>query len=147
MSVVNGYYHVVINTFNRSCNLWLENIEELYRYISGIIANHRSQLIAINGTTNHIHMLINLHQSTSLADLMRDVKRSSSIWMSNHPAFRKFNGWGREYFAFSCSARELPAIKQYIANQREHHGFVNFEEEIQRITQRNEVTWHEKMLT
>ncbi len=147
MSVVNGFYHVVINTFNRSPNLRLEYIDELYRYINGIISNHKCQLIAINGTTNHIHMLINLHQNTTLADLMRDVKRSSSVWMNNNPLFRKFNGWGREYFAFSCSARELPKIKEYIANQRDHHGFVKFEDEIHHITLKNDAVWHDNMLT
>ena len=50
--------------------------------------------------------------------------------MKRDDRFRKFSRWGKEYFAFSCSARELNAVKGYISGQREHHGLVSFEDEI-----------------
>ena len=34
--------------------------EELYKYISGIIANKKQKLFAINGMEDHIHILIGL---------------------------------------------------------------------------------------
>lgn len=147
MSFVSALYHIVINTRNRSFNLQLEHRDELYRYITGIVNNYNCKMIRINGTTNHIHMLVELHQSMNLADLMRNIKQSSSMWMKNNPNFSKFNGWGREYFAFTCSWREAPAVKNYIDSQLEHHGFVAFEDEIERITTRNGGQWRKEMLT
>ena len=147
MSHVSALYHVVINTYNRSYNLSLEHRDDLYRYMTGIVKNHKSEMLCINGTANHIHMLINLHQSECLSNLMRDLKQSSSLWMKSNPNFRKFNGWGREYFAFTCSYREAPAVKHYIGSQLEHHGYVSFEAEIERVMSRNGGEWNENMLT
>jgi len=37
--------------------------------------------------------------------------------------------WQQGFGAFSVSASQLPAVKQYIRNQVEHHKKRNFEEE------------------
>ena len=147
MSTVSSLYHIVINTYNRCANLQLELSDELYAYLGGIIRNARSTPIIINGTRNHIHILMELHPSIALSEMMRQLKQSSSRWMTNDRRFSKFGGWGREYFAFSCSQRELPYVKVYIAAQREHHYEISFEEEIRRIAERNGQQWDDKKLT
>ena len=32
--------------------------EELYKYITGIVRNHKQKLIAINGMSDHVHILV-----------------------------------------------------------------------------------------
>jgi REP element-mobilizing transposase RayT len=46
----------------------------LYKYITGIIHNNNHKLLVINGTSDHIHILIGLRPSQSISDLMKDVK-------------------------------------------------------------------------
>ncbi len=147
MSYVSAFYHVVINTHYRGPNLNLNCIDELYKYIVGIASNYNSRIIRINGTNNHIHILLDLHPSIALSSLVREIKRSSSMWMKGNSNFAKFGGWGREYFAFSCSSREIEAVKHYIENQRSHHGFVSFEDELCRIVERNGGNWSDYLLT
>ena len=36
--------------------------EELYKYITGVITNHKQKLIAINGVSDHIHLLIGFNR-------------------------------------------------------------------------------------
>jgi len=146
MSYVRAYYHVVINTYNRSCNLQLAYIEHLYGYMGGIIKNSHSSLLAINGTTNHIHLLIDLHPTQNLSTLIQNIKQSSSLWLKSDGRFPKFAGWGREYFACTCAPKDLPAIKQYIDNQREHHGCISFEEELKKIVINSGGEWNDYML-
>lgn len=147
MSTVSSLYHIVINTYNRCANLRLELANELYAYIGGIIRHTRSTPIIINGTRNHIHILLDLHPSISLSEMMRQIKQTSSQWMGSDIRFSKFAGWGKEYFAFSCSQKEAPHVKAYIANQRTHHNEISFEEEIKRITERNGHKWDDRKLS
>lgn len=44
---------------------------DLYKYISGIIKNNNHKLLAINGVSDHIHILIGTRPAQSLAELMK----------------------------------------------------------------------------
>lgn len=48
--------------------------EELHKYITGIVRKKDQKLIAINGMSDHIHILIGLRPAMALADLVRDIK-------------------------------------------------------------------------
>jgi len=48
--------------------------EELYKYITGIVRNQGQKLIAINGMTDHLHILIGLKPAMALADVVREIK-------------------------------------------------------------------------
>ena len=96
MSAVTAIYHIVINTHRREMTLPLTSCDRLYRYIGSIVQNNLSTLYAINGIENHIHLLINLHPSVRLSDLVRDIKLATSQWMKqNKDAFPLFSGWGK----------------------------------------------------
>ncbi len=133
MSFVCALYHIVINTYNRAHNIPLEYSDELYSYLNGIIKNHKSECKGINGTVNHIHILVALHPSVALSDLMRELKRSASLWMKSNPHFKKFGGWGSEYFATTFAHRDLGALRKYVDDQREHHKCFDFNDELRRI--------------
>jgi REP element-mobilizing transposase RayT len=45
--------------------------EDVYKYITGIVRNKRQKLIAINGMSDHVHILIGLRPAMALADLVR----------------------------------------------------------------------------
>jgi REP element-mobilizing transposase RayT len=97
MSAVTAIYHIVINTYRREMTLPLAACESLYRYIARVVQNSQSTLYAINGIENHIHLLVNLHPSVRLSDLVRDIKLSSSQWIKqNRDSFPQFAGWGKE---------------------------------------------------
>jgi hypothetical protein len=61
--------------------------------------------------------------------------------------FPDFNGWGKEYVAFSCSIRDKDAIISYINNQRIHHAQKTFEQEYQDMIERTGLEWNEYRLT
>lgn len=56
--------------------------DDLYKYITGIIHNNGHKLLIINGMPDHIHILIGFRPTQSLADLMRDIKQMSSLWIN-----------------------------------------------------------------
>ena len=129
MSYVVQLSHIIINTKERKMVLNQDSKNDLFRYIWGIITNMKCRLYRINGIGNHIHMLVGLHQSVCLMDLMREIKRSSSIWIKEQGESPYFEGWAREYAAFSVSWENKERVINYIKNQEVHHSKVSFDEE------------------
>lgn len=147
MSTVKAIYHVVINTKNRQKTIPEANKRELYKYIYGIIVSHGCKLLRMNGVENHVHILLQMHPSVALADLMHEIKRSSSLWLKRLPTkFPNFMGWGKEYAAFTCSYREQSSIIEYIKGQETHHRVSSFEEELISLYSDNDVKFDEKYL-
>jgi len=126
-------YHIVFRTKDSQKTLNLENSEELYKYIWGIIKGKNGVLYRINGMEDHIHILSDLHPSITLADYLRDMKTASSIWLKESGKFPQFNGWADGYAAFTYSYSDKETVINYIKNQREHHKTITFEEELRKL--------------
>lgn len=122
-------YHIVFRTKEGRFTIDQTNVSQLYAYIGGTIRNKNCHLYRINGIENHIHMLTDLHPSLPLADLMRDIKVYSSLWMKECGLFNGFEGWAEGYGAFTCSYRDSDKIIDYIKMQQEHHKKHSFEDE------------------
>jgi putative transposase len=122
-------YHLVFRTKDSIPTIRQDNVDQLYAYISGIIKNKNSHLYRINGIDNHLHIITDLHPSIALADFMREVKASSSLWMKDSGLFPLFNGWAEGYGSFTCSYIDLGRLIDYVKNQQEHHRKKSFEDE------------------
>jgi putative transposase len=122
-------YHLVFRTKNSLPTIKQDNVSQLYAYITGIIRNKNCHLYRINGVEDHLHILTDLHPSIALADFMREIKVSTSMWMKNSHAFPAFAGWAEGYGSFTCSYMDIGRLIDYIKNQQGHHRKKSFEEE------------------
>jgi len=118
-----NFVHCVFSTKDRRPLIPAARTEELFAYLGGIAGSEGFTLVAAGGTANHVHVLIILSATQSLAHAVQKLKGSSSRWMG-----RGFS-WQEGYGAFSVSASQVPIVKKYIQNQEEHHRRRNFEEE------------------
>lgn len=144
MSTVKAIYHIVINTRFRNMTIDEEHKRELYKYIYGIINEHNCKLLRMNGIANHIHILLQLHPTVALSNLIHEIKRSSSIWMkSQRDKFPSFEGWGKEYAAFTCSFKDQANIINYIKNQEIHHQITTFEDEMNKMSSENDCVFYD----
>src|SRR2546423_3673799 len=103
--------------------------EELYKYITGIVTNNKQKLIAINGISDHVHILIGLKPAMALADLVRDIKADSSDFINRKKWIRGRFSWQEGYGAFSYGHSQLDTIIRYIQNQERHHHRRSFKDE------------------
>jgi putative transposase len=101
--------------------------QELWAYNIGIGRNKGILVIAAGGIENHIHLLIELPPTLSLAEAISKFKSNSSRWMKTK-GIKDFS-WQTGYGAFSVGAKQLGAVTKYIRNQREHHKTQTYEEE------------------
>jgi REP element-mobilizing transposase RayT len=123
------YIQVVFAVQNREANIPKKNLEELYKYINGIVSNKRQKLLAINGTTNHIHILIGLKPNIAISELVRDIKSNSSNFINHKKWLRGKFKWQEGFGAFSYGHSQLNRIIKYIEKQEEHHKKKTFKEE------------------
>jgi REP element-mobilizing transposase RayT len=145
-SYVNLLYHVVFSTRDREPVITEERQPRLYEYMGGIIRNHKGIPLAINGMEDHVHLLAKLRQDEALSDLVRDFKAKSSGWM--HKVFPDLSdfAWQNGYGAFTVSASQADAVKDYIAKQKVHHQKRSFKEEFVSFLRANEVEFDERYL-
>jgi len=137
-------YHLIFRTKDSRKTLVQEHSVELYAYIMGIIKNKNCFLYRMNGMEDHLHILCDLHPTIALADYMRDLKTSSSIWLKQTGKFPDFEGWADGYAALTYSWRDKEMIVNYIKNQQEHHKKEIFEDELRRLLKEHGIEFDEK---
>src|SRR5207244_3053599 len=95
--------------------------EELHRYSAAILHDLDSPALIFNSVTDHIHLLINVHRTKSLSELVMELKRGSSKWIKMKAASLSQFQWQNGYGAFSVSQSAVSEVQEYISNQAEHH--------------------------
>jgi REP element-mobilizing transposase RayT len=134
-------FHAIIGTRGRAPTLSDDLRPRLFRYIGGILRNIDSVLLDANGVEDHVHLLISLHPSHAVAEALRLVKANSSKWVhETFPAGGDF-WWQDRYAAFSVSTSGVPALRRYIARQREHHRRVSFKDELEAFFRRHGIRY------
>jgi REP element-mobilizing transposase RayT len=137
-------YHLIFRTKDSRKTLVPEHARELYAYIMGTIRNKNCFLYRINGMEEHLHILCDLHPTIALADLVRDIKTASSIWLKQSGKFPEFDGWADGYAALTYSWKDKEMIINYIKNQQEHHKTESFKDELRRLLKEHGVEIDER---
>ena len=146
MSKTRSLHHIVFATKQREMTITESAKKELYAYILGMLRQRRCYLIRMNGIPNHIHMLVDVNPTISIANLVQEIKQGSSKWLKGNENFPKFRGWGEGYYAVSVGVGDIASVKQYIMNQEAHHDVNQFIDEIKLMAEANNLDWHEKDL-
>ena len=118
--------------------------EELHRYLGGILAHHDCQPIIIGGVEDHVHILSTLSRTILAADMIKEVKRGSSIWLKTKGLDLKDFEWQRGYGMFSIGFSQVDDVRDYIAGQDEHHRKVSFRDELRQLLTRYEIEFDER---
>ncbi|MCD4788585.1 MAG: IS200/IS605 family transposase [Bacteroidales bacterium] len=140
------YIMVVFAVQNRKALILPSFEERLYKYITGIVQNQGQKLLAINGTTDHIHIFFGMKPTCRLSDLVRDIKSDSSVFIKENKLSRfKFN-WQEGYGAFSYSYSQKQDVIEYVMNQKKHHKKRTFRQEYLDFLKKFNVDYNEKYL-
>lgn len=118
----------------------------LHKYITGIITNKGHKMICINGTEDHVHILISLNPEYSISSLVQEVKRCSSIWINENKFCLGRFEWQSGFGAFSYSKSQLSNVIKYIENQKEHHKKVSFLDEYKHFLNKFEVEYDSRYI-
>ncbi len=100
----------------------------------------------MNGTIDHVHLLVSLPPRVAVSDALRFLKPNSSGWVHDRWAKRRSFGWQLGYGAFSVSKSHVPEVLKYIANQEMHHSKVSFKEEFIEFLKKHDIEYGERYL-
>jgi putative transposase len=123
------HYHIVFGTKSRAPLIDASWRPRLHEYLGGTVRGLGGFPEGIGGIADHVHLLVSLKATHSIADVLRELKKASSAWVHatlEEPLF----AWQEGYAAFSVSAPSLGAVRNYIANQERHHRVKSFREEL-----------------
>ena len=118
--------------------------EELHRYLGGILAHLDCQPMIVGGVADHVHLLFMLSRTATIADVVKELKRASSVWLKQRPPPIADFAWQNGYGAFSIGASQIDAARKYIAGQEKHHRTISFQDEVRELLRRYQVEYDER---
>lgn len=130
-SLANVLVHVVFSTKDRTPCLTSDLRQELFPYMGGVLRNIECPVLQIGGVEDHVHILLRLSRTLSLAQLVEKSKTSTSKWIKTKGP-TSF-AWQAGYGAFSVGQSEADRVIRYIHAQAEHHRTLSFQDELRAL--------------
>jgi putative transposase len=128
-TLTNILVHIVFSTKERRPLITPELKPQLHAYMGSIARALHVHPIAINGTDNHVHLLLRMPPTIAVSDLLRVLKANSSRWIrATGPKMQPF-AWQSGFATFSVSQDLIPRLVDYIAHQETHHRIHSFTDE------------------
>lgn len=94
------------------------------RIVPAILSRCRelhAEPLAIGGMPDHVHLLVRLPTTLAVAELVKEVKGTSSHLVTHAVAPGDFFKWQGSYGAFTVGKGQVPAVRNYIEHQQQHH--------------------------
>ena len=118
--------------------------DELHHYLGGILTNLDCQPIITGGVEDHVHLLCALSRTCEAAEMVKEIKRGSSLWLKTKgPELSDF-AWQSGYGMFSIGFSQIETMRSYIAGQEQHHRKVSFQDEFRELLRRYEIAFDER---
>ncbi len=134
-ATVQNFLHIVFSTKDRLKLIPKDKQARVWAYMAGICHQQKIFVHEIGGMEEHVHMLIQLPPTITLAGAVLNIKASSSKWMGKRFA------WQRGYGAFSVCKSTLNKVASYIRNQEAHHRKMSYEEEFIALLEKHGVEY------
>lgn len=145
-SYISSLYHCVFSTKKRRRIITPDIEFRLWEYMGGIARKNKMTAIQIGGIENHVHLLLSLLSTLSIAKAMQLIKGGSSKWVhDNFPNKRLFE-WQEGYGASSIGINDVERTVDYIKTQQEHHKRFNFKQEFIAFLKKHKIEYDERYI-
>jgi putative transposase len=133
--------HLVFSTKHRQPFLDADVRPKVFAYMATIVRNLECECYRVGGVEDHVHLAIRLSRKTSIADLVRVLKASSSKWIKTQADYLESFSWQGGYAVFSVDHERLDRLLAYIDRQEEHHRKAPFQQEYIHLLVRNGIEY------
>jgi putative transposase len=140
------YLQFVFAVKNRQSLIKKENKEELHKYITGIVQNRKSKMLAIYCMPDHAHIFVGFKPVMQISDFAKEIKVESNEFINNKGWVNNKFAWQNGYGVFSYSQSHIDAVIKYILNQEQHHQKKTFSQEYHQLLERFKIPFEEKYL-
>jgi putative transposase len=136
--------HVVFSTRDRVPVLDSSIRPALHGYLATVARNADCECFRVGGVADHVHLAIRISRTITIAQLVEELKTSSSKWLKTQSPTLAHFSWQRGYGAFSVGPSDLEALRTYIDSQEERHRTRTFQEEYRAFLKRYRVEFDER---
>src|SRR5438128_2322127 len=117
-SCVHVYVHFVWATWDRAASILPSLEPPIYAAVAEECRELRCYAVEVGGTEDHVHALVRLRSSVSVAEAAKQMKGSSSHLVTHGlPGGAGFRRQG-SYGAFSVGLEEIDRVREYIRRQK-----------------------------
>ena len=81
----NVVVHLIFSTKQRAPLITPEIRSDLFAHLGGIVREMHATALIINGTCDHVHMLVRIRPNQSIAEIARVIKTNSCKWVHQRP--------------------------------------------------------------
>ena len=138
--------HLVFSTKHRKPLIRSEIEKELYAFMVSLCAKRDCPVHEIGAMPDHLHICFTLSRTLSLSDLVEKIKAISSKWIKTKGNEYRTFAWQNGYGAFSLGQSQIPAVKNYIKNQKQHHIRQTFQDEYLSLLKKYQLSYDERYL-
>jgi REP element-mobilizing transposase RayT len=135
--------HLIFSTKDRRRLLDSAFRSAAYAYLATVARNAGCECYRAGGMPDHVHLAIRLARTITIAELVENLKTSSSKWVKRQPKSETAFAWQRGYGCFSIGPRDLDALCAYIDDQETHHKERTFEDEFRMFLRKYGVEYDE----
>lgn len=144
-SLCNLLIHGVFSTKER--RPYLRDIglrEEMHRQLGGASKTLGCPPLIVGGVEDHVHILARLAKTITVSDWVKEIKRTTSIWVKKRDSRSADFHWQAKYGAFSVSQSKATQVTDYIRTQKKHHQRFDFKMEFRELLERHGIAYDEK---
>lgn len=123
------WIHAIWATKERMPLIHSDVEDQIHRFMTDQLREQGCPVRIINGMPDHIHCLFLLNAQKSIAEVVKQIKGSSSHFINQNNLIADKFSWQTGYAAYSVSESAVEKVFQYIKNQKEHHQKKSFQQE------------------
>ena len=123
------WIHAIWSTKERQPFITRNIEKQIHDMIGNELREMSCPVRIVNGMPDHVHSLFLLNPQKSIADVIKQIKGSSSHFVNEQNLISEKFAWQTGYAAYSVSESQLEKVFQYIRNQKEHHHKQTFLQE------------------
>jgi REP element-mobilizing transposase RayT len=125
------YAHVIWSVRGREALLSKAVRRVLFAHMPKENADRGIKIVAIDGTDDHVHCLLQLMPSQNLSQVVKSIRTSSMAWLNETRLLNVEFAWEEDYYAYSVSPSGVKQVIDFIGKQEEYHKTKGLDSELE----------------
>ncbi len=140
------YLQFIFAVQGRQALIPKQHKEELHKYITGLVQNRKSKMLAVHCMPDHAHIFVGYHPSVLIPDFIKEIKVETNELINGKKWTKGRFAWQEGYGVFSYSHSHIDKVAKYVMNQESHHRKKTFREEYLELLDKFQINYQEKYL-
>ena len=125
------FIHVICCVKNKEALLTKPLRTVLFAHIKKHAEENGMKVLVVNGTENHVHVLLQLMPAQNLLQVMKSIRTESAEWINESKFIKSMFEWDDDFLALSVSPSSVKQVLDFIEKQEEHHKTKTLESELE----------------